>query len=314
MTDETDNAPLDEDATDNVETSDDDTAEDWDYFDPDEDQDTEEAPEAEATDDDEEEGEPEEEVTDEEAEPEAEPAVIDDDTAVVKLSDGTQVPLADLKSGYLRQNDYTRKTQELANERKTVEADVQRMQRITETFVDHLSGLIPDAPDTSLAYSDPNAYTAQKAQHEAAMAQVQKLIEMGNAPKEISDGMEKADRQKLLQTENDQLAQRYPETGTPEGRKQFFDEVQKTATSIGFTDEELSQVTDHRVFAALKMAARGEAAEQAKSKAKAKVAKAPPATPRKPGQGARKANGNVEAMRKLSRSGSLRDALAIDFD
>ena len=37
MTDETDNAPLDEDATDNVDLSEDDTAEEFDYFDPDED-------------------------------------------------------------------------------------------------------------------------------------------------------------------------------------------------------------------------------------------------------------------------------------
>jgi hypothetical protein len=298
--------------TDNAtETSDDDTAEDWDYFDPDEDQDTEEVTEDEAPDD-EEEGEPEGEA--EEAEPEETPVVYAEDTAVVKLADGTEVPIAEIKNGYLRQSDYSRKTQEVANERKTVQADVERMQRITTAFVEHISALVPDAPDTALAYSDAAKYTAQKAQHEAAMAQVQKLIELGHAPKEVGDTMSAADRQKMLHEENEKLISLIPEAGAPEGRQAFFKSLQPVAKDFGFSDEELGGLTDHRIFALAHWAAKGKAAEKATATAKAKVAKAPPATPRKPGQGARKANGNADAMRKLSQSGSLRDALAVDWD
>lgn len=312
MTDETDNAPLDEDATDNVDLSEDDTAEEFDYFDPDED--TEEVEEPEATDDepDEAEADAEEgEAEDQEAEGQDDE---DPDSVTVKLDDGTDVSLAELKKGYFRQNDYTRKTQEVANARKTVEADVQRMQRITEVFVDHISSLVPDAPDASLAYSDPAKYTAQKAQHEAAMAQVQKLVELGEAPKEISGAMSEDDRKKQLVEANQRLVEMFPEAADGEGRKAFFGNVQEVANEIGFSDEDLGSVTDPRIFALAHWAKKGMDAEKAKAKAKAKVAKAPPATPRKPGQGARKASGNAEAMRKLSRSGSLKDALAIDFD
>lgn len=312
MTDETDNAPLDEDATDNVDLSEDDNAEEFDYFDPDED--TEEVEEPEATDDepDEAEADAEEgEVEDQEAEGQDDE---NPDNVTVKLDDGTDVSLSELKKGYFRQNDYTRKTQEVANARKTVEADVQRMQRITEVFVDHISSLVPDAPDASLAYTDPNKYTAQKAQHEAAMAQVQKLVELGEAPKEISGTMSEDDRKKQLVEANQRLVEMFPEVAGGEGREQFFMGVQEVANELGYTDEDLSQVTDHKLFALAHWAKVGKDAAKAKAKAKAKVAKAPPATPRKPGQGARKASGNAEAMRKLSRSGSLKDALAIDFD
>lgn len=312
MASESDNTPLDEDVTDSAELSEDDTPEDADYFDPDEDH--EEADDEAGTDDepDEEEGEADTaEADDQEAD--AEP-VYADEKAKVKLPDGTEAPVAELIQGNMRQQDYTRKTQELANDRKAVAADVERMQRITEAFVDHISALVPDAPDASLALSDPNAYTAQKAQHEAAMAQVQKLIEAGEAPKQISEAMSEADRQKQLQEANQSLIEMFPEAANGEGRRKFFEGVQQVSNDLGFTNEELSSLTDHRVFALAHWARKGMEAEKAKATAKAKVAKAPPATPRKPGQGARKPNGNAEAMRKLGRSGSLKDALAVDFD
>lgn len=312
MTDEPDNAPLDEDATDNVNLSEDDNADEFDYFDPDED--TEEVEEPEATDDEPDEAEA-EEAEDQEAEGQDDEEPIE--AFVEKLK--AETPrlaeyLGELEKGNLRQSDYTRKSQEVANVRKTVEADVQRMQRITEVFVDHISGLVPEAPDASLAYSDPNKYTAMKAQHEAAMGQVQKLIELGEAPKEIGAGMSEADKKQELQEANQRLIEMFPEAAEGEGRKQFFGNVQAVANEIGFSDDDLGSVSDPRIFALAHWAKKGMDAEKARTTAKAKVAKAPPATPRKPGQGARKPNGNAEAMRKLSRSGSLKDALSIDFD
>ena len=305
MTDETDNT-FDEDVTDNVETSDDDTASEYDYFDPDED--TEEAVEQDAPDD---EGEAEPEATDVATEAVAAYA---EDTAVVKLSDGTEMPVAELKNGYLRQSDFTRKTQELANERKTVSADAERMQRITTAFVDKLTSLVPNPPPTELIYSDPQkAYQMQQI-HERAMAQVKELIDLGDAPKEISAAMSGADKQRQIQEANARLVEMFPEAASGKGREAFFNGVQSAANDLGFSNDDLTAVRDPRVFALAHWAAKGMAAEKAKAAAKAKVAAAPPATPRKPGQGARQANGNAEAMRRLTRSGSIHDAVKIDWD
>ncbi|TNE54810.1 MAG: hypothetical protein EP341_05610 [Sphingomonadales bacterium] len=315
MEDETDNLSF-EDGTDSVDPSDTDTPETWDYYDPDEDdQDTGEIQEAEGTEDEEGEAEdqPQEEAESEEEQEPAEPQVADEN-AVVKLADGREMTVAELTKGNMMQADYTRKSQELATRRKAVEEDASRIEQITQTFIDHLANMIPPEPDAALALRDPGKYTAQKAQYDAAVAQVQKLVEIGSQPKEIKDGMSEADRRTLIADENTKLVSMFPETGTKDGREKFFGGVQEAAEQLGFTAQELSGISDHRLFALAHWAKRGMEADKARKAVKAKAQKAPPATPNKPGSGAKKANRNADAMRRLGRTGSIRDALAVDFD
>lgn len=295
---------------DNGETQAPDTAADWDYYDPDEDQDTVETPEPEVTED-----------GTEEAVDEADPAEETEASAeidapleaVVTLSDGTKTKVSDLIQGNLRQADYTRKSQELARERQAVEANLQRIEGITEAFIDHLSSMVPAQPDPSLALRDPNAYVRQKAQYDAAVAQVQKLIEVGQQPKQIKDAMTAEQQRTTLAEENRRLAERFPETATQQGRERFFNVAAEAAKEMGIPLDELGAITDHRYFMALHYAKIGMDAVKARAAAKAKAQAAPPAAPRKPGQPVT-ANRNMQAMQKLARSGSLRDALKVDWD
>ncbi len=279
-----------------------DTAEQWDYYDPDEDQDTEEVTEEAATED-----EAEEEPAAEEAEvaPEAEADV----QAYVTLGDGNKVTVAELAKGYLRASDYTRKTQEVATVRKTVEADAKRIETINQTFIDHLSTLVPAAPDSALALRDPNAYVRAKAQHEAAIAQVQKLIEIADQTKQVTSQISEAERQELIADENRKLSDRIPEVATDQGRQKFFARAAEAANEMGFSMDELRGVTDHRMFVMAHYAKIGMEAMKARTVAKTKAQAAPPVAPRKPGQGAT-AKGNADAMRKLARTGNIKDAMA----
>lgn len=306
MTSETD-TPL-TGGTDNAQPHDADTPETWDYFDPEED--TEVTQENEGTDD-EATGEAEAETVDEAEEAEAEQPATPER---VKLADGSEVTFDELTKGYLRQSDYTRKAQEAANERKRLAQEAERIERITQTFVDHLAAMVPPEPDTALALRDPNKYTAQKAQYDAALAQVQRLIQIANEPKQVKDGMSKEEHARLVQSERAALAQALPEASTQDGLKKVYTDLQSVAERVGFTPQEVGQVIDHRFFVLASYAKKGMEAEKAAAAAKAKAEKAPPVAPRKPGQVAKTANRNAEAMRKLSRTGSIRDALAIDFD
>lgn len=307
MTGETDTLP--QGGTDTA-FSEADTPETWDYFDPEED--TEEVTEEAGTDEGPVEGE--EEAQETEDQPEDEPEEAEAEPGPITLEDGTQVTFDELRKGYLRQADYTRKQQEMSNRRASLEADVHRLEGITQAFVDHLASMVPAEPSPSLALTDPNRYTAQKAQYDAAVAQVQKLIEIGSRPKEIAQSISRADRETMLLEENRKLASRFPQTSDQKGRERFFTEVQSAANEVGFSTDELRKVTDHRLFALAHWAKIGMEAEKNRAKAKTKVEKAPPATPRKPGQGAARANRNAEAMRKLARSGSIRDAMAVDWE
>lgn len=293
------NTPADA-GTEPVETHEDDNAEPTTYWDPDEDQDTPEADEGEATDDG-----TEEPAEPEEAEPEA--------PAQISLPDGTQVTLDEAVKGYLRQADYTRKAQEVSQKRQALEADLQIVSGITEAFIDHLTKMVPPSPDPAMALRDPTGYVRAKATYDAAMAQVQQLIEIGKKPKEIGDKLSVADKQSLVAQENALLAERFPVVATPQGRQKFFESAATAAQELGFSMDELSGVTDHRMFALAHWANEGLKAAKARETAKAKVANVPPSTPRKPGQPAQ-ANRNTDAMRKLARSGSIRDAVKVDWE
>lgn len=293
------NTPADA-GTEPVETHEDDNAEPTTYWDPDEDQDTPEADEGEATDDG-----TEEPAEPEEAEPEA--------PAQISLPDGTQVTLDEAVKGYLRQADYTRKAQEVSQKRQALEADLQIVSGITEAFIDHLTKMVPPSPDPAMALRDPTGYVRAKATYDAAMAQVQQLIEIGKKPKEIGEKLNATDKQSLVAQENALLAERFPVVATPQGRQKFFESAATAAQELGFSMDELSGVTDHRMFALAHWANEGLKAAKARETAKAKVANVPPSTPRKPGQPAQ-ANRNTDAMRKLARSGSIKDAMRVDWE
>jgi FtsZ-binding cell division protein ZapB len=304
MTDEID-TPLDDSGTESVETSEYDTELELDDLDLEE----------EGTEDDLEDGEiegeegeadeqPDEDSDDEpEDQQEAEPEAVKPD-AVVKLPDGTETTVEELTKGHLRQADYSRKTQEVAERRKAVEAEAARIKSVTDAFIERISSLIPNEPETALAYTNPGQYTAQKAAYDSAIAQVKDLINISKEAEGVKGSMTEQQRREMLQAENAKLIEKFPEAGTKEGREKFFSSVQSVAEEIGFTTQELSQVSDHRVFALAHWAKKGMEAEKAKTKVREKAQKAPPTAPRKPGQGARK---NDAAARRKARAALVKD-------
>jgi hypothetical protein len=297
----------------------DDTVPDYVFFDPDED--TEEPADPEATEDD--------GLSDDE-DPEAAEVAAEDETEagedgeegeaeakpdMLELPDGTKVDRDEVVKGYLRQSDYTRKTSQVAQQRQALEAETNRINGITEAFIDQLSKMIPAPPDQALAYRDPNAYTRQKAAHDAAVQQVQQIIQLGEQAKSVQQNVHQSATQEIIAAENQRLIERFPETADQKGRQEFFGRTAEAAQAAGFTMAELQSVTDHRLFTLAHYAALGLKAEQAKSKAKEKAAKAPPATPQKPSASQRQgAARNREAMKRLAKTGSFEDALRVDFD
>lgn len=275
---------------------------------------SQEAEETEATAGDEETADGEE--TGETDETESEPAQEPTDDVHVTV-DGEKLALSELKAGYMRQADYSRKTQGVAETRKSLEALSARVTNSVNAIADFLVKQIPPAPDQQLAFTKPAEYVQQKALHEAAAAQVQSILEQAGQVKDVVNTLDAEQRKELIDSENAKLVEAFPVTATKEGRKAFFDVAAKAAKDMGYSDEEIGQVVDHRMFALAHYAAIGMKAEKAREKAKAKVKDAPPVAPQKARpQGGDQASRrkNQEAMKRLARSGSIHDALAIDFD
>lgn len=243
----------------------------------------------------------------------AKPEPQDDVTVTVN---GERLALSELKSGYMRQADYSRKTQDVATQRKSLEALSARVTKSVDAIAQFLVNQLPQAPDPSLAMTDPAAFVQQKAMHEAAMGQINAIVAQANEAKEVGNTLTQEQRSELIKLENAKLAEAFPQSARPETRKQFFQGAMSAAAEMGFTPEEISGALDHRFYKLAHYAQIGLKAEQAKAKAVKKVENKPPVAPQKRQQGANasQARKNKDAMKRLAKTGSLDDALAIDFD
>lgn len=239
-----------------------------------------------------------------------------DDDVTVTLQGGEQVPLKELKLGYMREKDYRQKTMDLGEKRRSIEDLSARVQRSIDAIADALSNQVPSPPDASLAMTDPNRYVREKAMHDAAMAQITQIIEKANEAKDVSSALTEEQHRELVQAENAKLAEAFPQTATPEGRQKFFVSAASAAKELGYSDDEINGVTDHRLFKLAHYARLGMEAERSKEKAAQKLAKAPPVTAPKKRQAksAAQIKSNRDAMKRLSQTGSLHDAMRIDFD
>jgi hypothetical protein len=288
-------------------------------------QDNEEA-ETSGTDDNSETGEGEEaqetaetDTTDEAASDETEesgkdqPSGVKDD--VIVDVQGEKLPLSELRSGYMRDRDYRHKTQAIANQRRDLEGLTQRVTDSVNAIADLLVAQAPKAPDPSLAMTDPGRYVQEKALHDAAMANINAIIEKANAPKEVANTLTQEQRAEQLRSEDAKLREAFPQTKDPKGREKFFNDAMSAAVELGYSADEIKGVSDHRLFALAHYARLGLAAEKAKAKATQKVANVPPMAQQKRQSPVNaKAKANQDAMRKLAKTGSMADAMAIDFD
>jgi hypothetical protein len=239
------------------------------------------------------------------------------DAVVVTLKGGEQVSLEELKLGYMKDRDYRHKTQETANKSKSLDEMTARVVRTVDAIAAHLAGMMPEEPQPTLAIQNPNEYTRQKAIYDSAMAQVNAIINLANEPKQVAGKLTKEQEDELVALNDAKLAEAFPQTRkSAEERRKFFDQTFQTARDLGFTDEELKGQIDHRYFKLAYYARLGLQAQQAKGKALAKVAQAPPAVAigKAKGAAAQQSRANQDAMKKLSKTGSIKDAMSIDFD
>jgi hypothetical protein len=251
---------------------------------------------------------------DDEAEASQETVSVKDDAVVEVL--GEKLPISELKSGYMRDRDYRHKTQELGNKRRDLEALTTRVTDSVNAIADLLLAQVPKAPDPSLAMTNPGQFVAEEAMHKAAMAQVNAVIEKATAPKEAANKLNEEQRSEYLQSENAKLAEAFPQTVKPEARKKFFDDAMSAASELGYTAQEIQGATDHRLFKLAHYARLGLAAEKARAKAAQKVVNVPPVAQQRRTQGVNttKTRANQDAVKRLANSGSIHDAMAVDFD
>ena len=199
--------------------------------------------------------------------------------------DEVEVPLDELLKGYSRTADYTRKTQEVAEQRKAVEAERQRIEeanRLRDVYAQRLQVIEqmlsqPEKAEdlASLKENDPIGYAVRVAEQSekekqlaAVRAEQQRIAQQQQA--------EQSERLKAhLAAEAEKLQSAIPEFADPAKREVIKNDVRNYAKQIGFTDEELAQVYDSRAVLALYKAAQYDKLVANKTEATKKVVQAP---------------------------------------
>lgn len=326
-----------DEATDAIETALDDTPEDA-PGDEELDQGAEDATDEDFTEESEEatdELEAEDDVVEEEAEEdgadederEAATPPLNDETTVV-MGDGTAVKLGELKGGYLRQQDYTQKTESLAADRSVVEETASILiqersyyhQSLTR-FQEMLGEQGPsEPPPLALASEDGLEYTRLKAEWDAKqqkIAEIQKereQFELANREREAAEAKaEKEQKEVSEQTkfrdESAKLLVAIPSWNDDEVAEADKAVIRSYGHEIGYSDEEIDSVVDHRTLVMARDAARYRALMAKRKVANKKSRNAPPVT--KPGTtGKTKGRVSQDKVKQANDSGTLDDAAA----
>ena len=200
------------------------------------------------------------------------------------------VSLDELRNSYMRQSDYTRKTQQVAEDRKLVEQELQKVSGLRDTYTNELAfiqealNLKEQPPEywSALKVNDPDRYTQERAQQteqREAMENVQKEITRAN-----NERMEemKVAAQKRLESEAARLPELIPEWSDPSVAQKEKEQLIPYLQNVGYTTQELGNVSDSRAIMLSRKAMLYDKLMEGKLGAKKRTAKAPKIV--KPGQ------------------------------
>ena len=177
------------------------------------------------------------------------------DSAKVTLDDGTVISIADLKRNNLFQRDYTRKTQELSEEKKTFETQreqVGEQARILNAQRDLIlqaaQYFMPQKPDRAMIGQDVIGYNEAVADYQERMGLLEQLVQTANADRARVAQEQEAAQQEIVAREANRLAEAMPELRDPVKYREFWGEAVTVMSEYGFAQAELDQAADHRFY------------------------------------------------------------------
>ena len=252
-----------------------------------------------------------------------EPAANEDETVTV-LVDGkpvelTKAQIAEAHKSGLRQADYTKKTTELAEQRKAAEAEtakareernqymqgLQRAQAVLETQLQEQQQI--DWP--KLLEADPVEYLKQQHLAQTRQAQLQQTYQQ----RQQLEAQAKAEHDSALkshaESQREELIAKIPEWKDPEKMKAGATELREYLKTQGLTEQEIYSVIDHR---AIVQSYKAMKYDQMMAKARAaakKIDNTPQRVLRPSGGESTQLDRRTASFQKLSKTGRVDDAV-----
>tara|TARA_R110000787_G_scaffold120286_6_gene231253 strand:+ start:622 stop:1665 length:1044 start_codon:yes stop_codon:yes gene_type:complete len=226
----------------------------------------------------------EEEVSESEENDEEETEEVED--LYVDLKDGTQISLSEieeLQKGSLRQADYTKKTQELAEQRKEIEEKESKFNSLISDLEEksaNLEVLIKEQDEEIdwdyLKEYDPSEYLSQKEKAEKRQKTLEEI-------KGTKDSLNSENQQKLVAEESSKLFTAIPEW-IEDGKttKAFENDIKLMnnylVNNVGMSNEEIGQIVSHKHWQIIREAAKNTINVDKKVAMDKKLKKAPVVT------------------------------------
>lgn len=220
---------------------------------------------------------------------------------------------SELKAAFMMQADYTKKTMELGEQRKALEANKANPQEIQQyqaklSHYENLLGqqVLQDSQTNwqELLRTDPIGYLEQKEKAESRAREW----------KQVSETRQRESQQKLGQTleqEAQQLVAKQPEWKDVAKFNADKEKIFSSLEKIGYTRQEFDSVTDHRALLIADKARRFDELMNAKEATVKKIEKLPPKVERPGVPDASESQVSQTAMNSLRKSGSIDDAAAV---
>ena len=246
--------------------------------------------------------------------------------AVTVNGEEVAVSLDELLSGYSRQSDYTRKTQEIANDRKEMESlqgqynsQMATIQQERQHYMEALQGIITNSASGLSKYSDvdwenlketdPIEYVTKREELRQSQEKVQALQREQHQTHQRHQHEAQNMRAQIVQEEFGKLVEKLPEWGEEDKQKEIASGIRSYASTQGFTEEELNSLVDHRSLLVLMKAQKYDKLQKSnvkskKLKNKPRVIRAGAGTSTKRSDKSKR----TAQMKRLQKTGKIKDA------
>lgn len=265
-----------------------------------------------------------------EAEEESEGEITEDEEAEFLFEvDGQELSADELRKGYLRQSDYTKKTQFLSEQRKEMEnltqqysSQLQQIQAERQQYIQHLQALSEnqdikkfDIDWERLRLEDPLEYVTKRQEFQEAKEKAEELKTKAKQVRARSAAEEEQKWAKVVEDEKSKLIAALPEWGETDSQRQLATELRTYAQTQGYQEPEIDSLVDHRSFLILRKAMLYDQMQNANPKAK--KLKGKPKVIRA-GKGASRTQAQRDVLKtkrnQLKTSGHVRDAAKVFED
>ena len=239
-------------------------------------------------------------------------------TFTVKV-DGKEVAvtLEELQNGYSRTQDYTRKTQQIAEVRKQVEQETQAVRAERQQYAQLLGALQAQLQATEpqvdldrLYHEDPIEWVRQKEVMRERQEKAYAIQAEQQRLSQLSQYEQQRAMEETLSSQKDALLAALPTWKDPKTARAEKALVVESAKAAGFSEEDLKSVYDHRLVLLLRKAGLYDQMVSKRQGIKPVVNNGP--RPAKPGAAGRVSTTteSTRAKQRLAKTGRIDDAVS----